>query len=344
MSDQKTPESEFASMGGKARAAKMTPAERSENSKKLNEARWSRNLPAATHGSPDHPLKIGEIEIPCYVLSDGRRMIVQSGMFTGLDMSQGTAGKGLPGDRLAKFISGKAINPYVSGDLAQMIMNPVKFRTTSGTIAYGYEATVLADLCDAVLEARRSGKLNYQTEHIADRCEVLLRAFARVGIVALIDEATGFQYDRPRRDLEEMLKKFLAESLVRWAKTFPNDYFKHLCRLKGIELRPDMRLPQYFGHITNDLVYRRIAPGLLKALKERRAERGRPSNKLYWWTSEEIGHPSLLLHLGTVVGLMKINTDYEKFYDQLNKVAPIYPKVPGLFDDPADWEQPGIAS
>jgi hypothetical protein len=82
----------------------------------------------------------------------------------------------------------------------------------------------------------------------------------------------------------------------------------------------------------------KAAPGLLKALKERRAERGRPSNKLHWWTSEEIGHPSLLLHLGSVVALMKIHSDYEAFYKQLNMIAPTYPAAPGLFDDPADWQ------
>ena len=96
--------------------------------------------------------------------------------------------------------------------------------------------------------------------------------------------------------------------LRRWVRTFPGDYFKHLCRLKGVQLRPDMKLPQYFGHLTNDLIWRRIAPGLLRALKERRNERGNPSNKLHSWTSEELGKPELLLHLGTVVGLMKIHT------------------------------------
>jgi hypothetical protein len=101
-----------------------------------------------------------------------------------------------------------------------------------------------------------------------------------------------------------------------------------------------MRLPQYFGHITNDLVYRRIAPGVLKALKERRSERGSPSNKLCWWTSDELGRPELLLHLGTVVGIMKLHTDYDQFHKQLDQVAPVYPEFPGLFDDAKDWEMP----
>ncbi len=195
-------------------------------------------------------------------------------------------------------------------------------------------------VCGVFLDAKDAGVLTENQKPIAEACKILLRGFATVGIIALVDEATGFQYDRPRRDLEEYLKKFLSESLVRWARSFPNDYFKHLCRLKNVELRPDMRLPQYFGHLTNDLVYRRIAPGLLRALKDRRAERGKQSNKLHWWTSEDLGHSELLLHLGTVVGLMKIHTDYEAFHKQLDMVARVYPDEPGLFDDAKDWQKP----
>src|SRR5581483_9802031 len=112
-----------------------------------------------------------------------------------------------------------------------------------GVIAHGYEASALADMCDVILDARKTGILRARQLHYADYCEVLLRSFARVGIIALVDEATGYQYDRPRRELEEQLKKYLSESLRRWVRTFPADYFKHLCRLRGVELRSDMRLP-----------------------------------------------------------------------------------------------------
>jgi hypothetical protein len=221
----------------------------------------------------------------------------------------------------------------------EMIKDPLKFRAPVGGMAYGYDATILPEICEAVLKARNSDEgLHYQQEHIAKQAELLLMAFAKVGIIALVDEATGFQYDRPRRDLEKYLEKFLSESLRRWVRTFPADYFKHLCRLRGIDLRPDMRLPQYFGHLTNNLVYRRIAPGLLKRLKERRIEKGHPNSKLNQWLSTELGVPEVLVHLGTVVGLMKIHTDYEKFERQLDQIAPIYPAEPGLFDNIEDWD------
>jgi hypothetical protein len=338
MSENIQSASELASRGGKARAQKLTVEERSEQARHAVESRWHKDLPTATHGSPDHPLRIGDIEIPCYVLADGRRVLHQRGMVDALGMSRGSSG-GTGGDRLAKFVAGDRLKPFLRSHLVEVTESPIKFKTTVGQLAYGYEATVLADICEAVLAAREAGALQHQQMHIAKQCEILIRGFARVGIIALVDEATGFQYDRPRRELEEQLKKFLSESLRRWVRTFPADYFKHLCRLRGVELRPDMKLPQYFGCLTNNLVYRRLAPGLLKRLKERRVERGNPSNKLPSWLSADVGFPEVLVHLGTVVGLMKLHTNYEPFEKQLDEIAPIYPEAPGLFDDPKDWEE-----
>jgi hypothetical protein len=239
---------------------------------------------------------------------------------------------------LPAFLTAKNLKPFIPSDLS-VTSTQVEFKTLGGVRAFGYAADLLPRVCGVFLDAQAAHALIPRLQgHIAERALILIRGFANVGIRALIDEATGFQYDRPKRDLEEYLSKFLSESLRRWVRSFPGDYFKHLCRLKGVELRPDMKLPQYFGHITNDLVYRRIAPGLLRAIKERRRERGNQSNKLHWWTSEDLGRPELLLHLGTVVGLMKLHTDYDAFYKQLDTIAPIYPDNPTLWDDPKDWE------
>jgi hypothetical protein len=329
-----------ASKGGIARRDSLTPEQRSESARMAVEARWEKAgkpmLPKATH---EGSLYIGEMEIPCAVLEGGKRVLTLSGFMVALGRARQAKGRQYyKGDvNLPVFLSAGNLKPYIPKDLG-VTSNGIEFKPLGGGRAYGYAAELLPKVCGVFLDARTDGKLKRGQEHIADKALVLIRALASTGIIALVDEATGYQYDRPRRDLEQYLKKFLAEGLVRWARTFPNDYFKHLCRLKGVELRDDMRLPQYFGHLTNDLVYRRIAPGLLRALKERRAERGRQSNKLHWWTSEEMGHPELLLHLGSVVGLMKIHTDYENFHSQLDTIAPIYPEQPGLFDNPSDWD------
>jgi len=330
------------SLGGKARAQSLGPADRKAIAQGAAEARWEKAgklklIPKATH---EGILTIGDIEIPCAVLEDGRRVLTQSGVMVALGRARQAKGRQYydADVNLPAFLTAKNLKPFIPADLS-VTSSQIEFKTLGGTRAFGYSADLLPRVCGVFLDAQAAKALIPRLQgHIAERALILIRGFASVGIIALVDEATGFQYDRPRRDLEEYLRKFLSESLRRWVRTFPGDYFKHLCRLKGVPLRPDMKLPQYFGHITNDLIWRRIAPGLLRKLKERRSERGSPSNKLHSWTSEELGKPELLLHLGTVVGLMKIHNDYDEFHKQLDTIAPIYPANPGLFDDPKDWE------
>jgi hypothetical protein len=160
---------------------------------------------------------------------------------------------------------------------------------------------------------------------IAERADILIRGFAHVGIVALVDEATGFQYARQRDALEKMLEEYLSAELRRWVRTFPSEYFKELCRLRRVQFRPDMRLPQYFGHLTNDIVYNRLHPRVLKELKERSIDDDgkRGSNKLHQWLSEEKGHPKLIQHLGLAIGYMRISSDYEQFHELLDRGAPV---------------------
>lgn len=298
----------------------------------------TKDIPKSICGSPDRPLRFGDIEIPCYVLEDEKRVLVQRGMMTALDMKQGTAGKG-SGDRLAKFISTKSIKPFVSNELIDVIINPIKFQITSGSVAYGYEATVLADLCDAVLTARKDGKLNYQQKHIADQCEILLRGFARVGIIALVDEATGYQEIRSRQALEEILEKFISKELRKWAKTFPDEFYERLFRLKGWQYQPlSVKRPQYVGTLTNDLVYERIAPGVLEELKRivPKDDKGRRKHRYFQRLTEDVGHPRLREHLAAVIALMKATTNWGQFKRAIERALPRYGKTVPLDIDDTD--------
>lgn len=338
MSDRGDEISKMASKGGKARAKSLTAERKREIALMGVEARREKSdpTPKATH---EGELTIGTATIPCAVLENGKRLLTQSGFMLALGRARQAKGRQYyDGDvNLPAFITAKNLKPFIPNDLL-VTSSQIEFRTIGGVRAFGYSADLLPFVCGVFLDANAAGVLTHNQAPIADKALMLIRGLAHVGIIALVDEATGFQYERPRRDLEEQLKKFLSESLRRWVRTFPSDYFKHLCRLRGVELRADMKLPQYFGHLTNNLVYRRLAPGLLTRLKERRSERGSASNKVHSWLSADVGFPEVLVHLGTVVGIMKINTDYETFEKQLNQVAPVFPETPGLFDDPKDWE------
>jgi hypothetical protein len=293
------------------------------------------NVVKALYGSPDNPLRIGDLEIPCYVLEGERRVLVQRGIVAALGMSYGgSANTG--GDRLAKFTAGKALSPYVSEDLLRVTANPIRFHTPNGAEAYGYEATILADICEAVLQARADGKLQKQQEHIARQCEILVRGFARVGIIALVDEATGFQNVRARRALDKILEKWISDELAKWAKMFPDEFYEQMARLRGLHYSEiATRRPAYIGRLTNDIVYERLAPGVLAELKEKtpKDDKGRRKYRYHQWLTEDIGNPRLREHLWAVIGLMRASSNWRSFYSLLNRAFPKYTDHPQLFID-----------
>lgn len=320
------------SIGGKTRAANMSPEDRSLAAKRAAEARWHDPICKATHGSPDRPLRIGDIEIPCYVLEDGRRVFHHRGIVGALGMSRGGSSKG-GGDRLAIFVGQKTLEPFIINGLREVTDHPIKFKAPNGAVAYGYEAQVLADICEVVLSARASGKLQKQQEHIADRCEVLVRGFARVGIIALVDEVTGYQRSRAKDALAQILESFIATELQPWVKTFPDEYYNELFRLRGLTFPTDKILrPQYFGCLTNDIVYKRLAPGVLDELKAVTPKKARLFQKL----SSDIGYTKLREHMASVVTVMKLSDDYKDFLAKLDRLHPRYDRVIDLaqtYDD-----------
>ena len=327
-----------ASKGGKARAEALTPEERQIIARDAINTRWARekggggqeDILTATHGSPDRPLRIpdgiGHIEIPCYVLEGEQRVVIQKNMMEALALSQGTASVKKEGDRLTKFATGKRLSPYISVRLVDVINKPIRFRTTTGNIAYGYEATILADICEAVLAAREANVLQKQQAHIAARCEILMRGFARVGIIALIDEVTGYQDIRARKALEKILEVYISDQLLKWAKTFPDDFYKEIFRLKGWKysmLGFDKR-PQIIGKYTKDIVYARLAPFVLEELERLNPpnEKGRRKNKLFQWLTEDVGHPKLKELLIGEIALMKASSNWNNFMAMLRRVYP----------------------
>jgi P63C domain len=314
------------SKGGQARKNALTPEQRSEIARNAAMAKWDKsetaqNLPKATFGSADRPLRIGNLEIPCYVLDDGKRVITQAGVLAALSMSPGTATKG-GGDRIANFVNTKSINSFASSALREMIINPIKFRAQS-SMAYGYEAVILPEICDAVLEARNAGKLNYQQEHIAKQAEILVRAFAKVGIIALVDEATGYQEIRDRQALAEILKKYIDGALYEWAKTFPIALYKEIFRLKGWAWN-NGKMPQVVGHYTNDLVYDRLTKGMLDELRRLnpKGETGRRKHRNYQFLTPEIGYPALNQRIYELLGMARASSSWEQFYRLVDRTFP----------------------
>jgi P63C domain len=242
-------------------------------------------------------------------------------------MSSGGSGAGVRGaDRLTIFIGGKSVSPHVSEELLALTRSPIRFRQRhGGGLTYGYPATILADICDVVLAARKAGDLHHQQHHIAARCEILMRGFARVGIIALVDEATGFERDKKTRSLARILEAFIAKELQPWVKTFPDEYYAQLFRLRGLDYAGDsVKRPQYFGTLTNDIIYKRLAPGVLDELKKviPKSDSSRRKGTFAQGLTRNVGYPKLREHLGATVAFMKLSRDYHDFIDKLDTHYP----------------------
>ncbi len=270
----------------------------------------------------DKPLKLGEFEIPCYVLENEKRILVRIQMMKALGMAGGGGKAG--SHRLVQFVAAKSIKPFVSKELADRINNPIKFVPLNGGIAYGYEATILADICDVVLAARQAQTLMPQQQHIATQCEELMRGFAMVGINALVDEATGYQEVRSRDALHQMLEAYISKKLLGWAKTFPDEFYKEIFRLKGWDYYQTQKKPLLVGKLTNTIVYEKLPKGVLVELRKKNPKdaKGRRKQKLFQWLTDDLGNPHLKAHLQQVIVLMRISANWNKFMSHLNRAFP----------------------
>jgi hypothetical protein len=112
-----------------------------------------------------------------------------------------------------------------------------------------------------------------------------------------------------------------------WVPTFPADFYEHLFRLRGLEFpRDTLKRPQYFGHLTNDIIYRRLAPGVLEELKNvtPKLPNGRRRHHYFRRLSEDVGHPKLREHLAAVTTTMMLSDNYDDFISKLDRVRPRY--------------------
>jgi hypothetical protein len=321
--------------GGRARAKKLSPQERQDIARRAATARWSEDLPDAICGSPENPLVIGGISLEAYVLEDGTRVLSQGGFLKAIGRHP-RANTRREEDRYPPILQGKSIAPFISDETLEK-SRPIYFRTPSGNKASGYRAELLPLVCEVYLKARDAKVLPPNQEHVAKQAEILVRGLAHVGIIALVDEATGYQDLRARDALARILEAFVDKELQVWISTFPDDYYRQLFRLRSLEYpRDSVHRPQYFGHLTNDIVYRRLAPGVLDELKKvtPKDEEGRRKHKYFQRLTTNLGYPKLREHLGSVVTIMKLSKDWREFRMTLDQLHPRFGETMPL---PFEW-------
>jgi hypothetical protein len=315
---RKTTVEEAGAKGGNARAARLSPEERQDIARRAAESRWNTSIPVASHTGE---FTLAGRTIACAVLETGQRVLTQEAFMVAIGRSPKQKGGQslISPDGLPPFLSSDNLKPFISDDLKQATV-PVVFRSPPtgtgrgqrGKRAYGYDANLLAMVCEVYLAAKDAGCTTKQQEHIVRACSLITRALARVAIAALIDEATGYQEVRDRRALQAILDRYLRQEFAAWAKRFPDEFYREMFRLRGWTWKGmKVNRPQCVAAYTKDLIYERLAPGILEELEQRNPVQlnGRRTSAHHQWLTADIGHPALAQHLHAVIGLMRASPD-----------------------------------
>jgi hypothetical protein len=272
-------------------------------------------------------LMLGDKKIACAVLEDGTRVLTQQGFLKAIGRARSAkGGTGATVDNRVAFLSANNLKPFISKELEEST-TPIRFQTVKGIEAFGYKAELLPEVCNVYLEAREAEKLLPNQSHIAKICEIIVRALANVGIIALIDEATGYQFIRDRLALQTILERYISKELMKWQKRFPDEWYENLFRLHGWEWKGrEFNPPQIVGKITNEIIYERLPKGVLEELKSKNPpideETGRRKFKFHQWLTPEIGHPKLQEIITGTNTLMKISPNWRKFKEHLVRAFP----------------------
>jgi hypothetical protein len=197
-----------------------------------------------------------------------------------------------------------------------------------GGIARGLDALLIPKVCEVWLKARDAGALTPQQKRIGVQADALVRGLARVGIIALIDSATGYDHVRDRMALQAILDAYLSRELAAWAQRFPDEFYKEMFRLRGWTW-DDLKKGKgqggrVVGRYTNDLVYARLTPGILDELQLRNPtnEKGQRKAKHHQWLTDDVGHAALAQHLYAITGLMRASDAWDGFLKLLNRAFP----------------------
>lgn len=316
--------------GGIARAHALSQEQRSDIARKAATARWTTQVPQALR---DGVLEIGDARIECAVLPDGTRVLSERAITKGFGGKRGGAHwrrkkAGDIGADLPVFLSAKNISSNLPNDLIKALTRPILYRSAKGAgrLGHGYEATLLPAICNALVALHKDKKLHPSQEPIAERAALLASGLAGVGIVALVDEATGYQEIRPKDELRRLLEAYVSAEFLPWTKRFPDEFYKELFRLRDWTYDPlSVKRPKLVGYLTENIVYRRLPDGVLQELKRLnpKDDAGRRRHKHHQFLTDEIGNPHLEKHVASTITLMKISGSYKVFKKHLDKALPI---------------------
>lgn len=277
----------------------------------------------AIAGANDTPLVLGNVQLECYVLEDGTRVFSGNGMQKALQFPTSAGGTAL-----VKMLNAGKLGQRLTNDILFKLADRKQFiRPGAGgklSTTYGYDATLLIDVCNLLISAHNSGILTPRQEEYAKTAQIIVSSVAKVGIIGLIDEATGYQYNREKDELQKILKAYIAEELLPWQKRFPDVFYKELFRLNGWDFTVQgiKKRPGVIGTWTKKLVYEQLPKGVMDELmaKTPKSEAGNRTARYHQFLTLDVGEPNLNAQIGQIVTLFQLSDNMQHMWQQFEKL------------------------
>jgi hypothetical protein len=278
----------------------------------LEEANKS-NLPVARLPGT---IKLGGKELDCYVLDNGDRVISLSGAVRALT--------GTDSGNLGNYTNVEGLKSFLNQDIVAGGIKPFSIPGNPNP-GRGLTAETFLDICNAYVAAFEAGTLKTDRQKgTAITCAVLLSSCAKVGLIALIDEATGHQYERAEDALQVKLRAFIAEELRAWEKIFPDELWGEFGRLTHWQGALHNR-PKWWGKLVIELIYDTLDPDVAEYLKSHKPA---PDVRWHQQLTENYGVRQLVSRCYEIVGMAK---PCRELRELRQKVAEHYGKKPVQF-------------
>ena len=275
-------------------------------------------------------IEIEPFKISCAVLDNGERILVDRSLANALGIKGSGAywqkKKDRKGAMLPEYISANYLTPFIDDEINERLSKPVMYLDSDGEVNEGIPAKALVDICDIWQRADKKGALDNKpsAKSAAKKAYIIFKGFANIGITALVDEATGYQYDREKDELQRILKQYISEELLPWQKRFPDIFYKELFRLNawnftvsGIKKRPGV-----IGTWTKKLIYEQLPDGVLVELEKNvpKSDSGYKIVRLHQLLTEDIGNPHLMAQINQIVTLFQLSDNMQHMWQQFEKL------------------------
>ncbi|MDA7013572.1 P63C domain-containing protein [Pseudomonas cerasi] len=238
-------------------------------------------------------IDLGGDELDVYVLNTQSRVIALRSAIKSISNTES--------GNLGAYIGVSSIKPYVNSEL---ILGELLDFSIPGTQFTGRGMTTehFELICRGYVQALYEGApLTDRQRQIAIKCAVLTAGLTRTGLDALIDEATGYQYERAEDALQVKLRAFIAEELRAWEKTFPDELWEEFGRLTGWAT-PLQTRPKWWGKLVIELIYDTLDADVAAYLKA-----NKPPAGVHWHRqlTENLGVRQLVSRCWEVIGVSK---------------------------------------